>query len=148
MQPWCETFGESLHHRGVFVFPAWLFCKNHWGAWGFSIGDANVDDVPSNVRMTCLHSSNLIYPLFSQSHVFPPNGHLHDLVAQCHSDGYKALKLLSSSHICWITVYPVGCRDPYVVIKIHTPEEVSSCWSLLSTLLCGYRGVGARRSLA
>jgi len=26
---------------------------------------------------------------------------------------------------CWITIYPVGCRDLYVVIKINTLERVS-----------------------
>jgi len=32
----------------------------------------------------------------------------------------------TSSSIYWITMYPVGCRDLYVVIKISVLEEVSS----------------------
>jgi len=36
----------------------------------------------------------------------------------------RSIRTLSS--VCWITIYPVGCRDLYVVIKINTLERVSS----------------------
>jgi len=36
----------------------------------------------------------------------------------------RSIQTLSS--VCWITIYPVGCRDLYVVIKINTLERVSS----------------------
>jgi len=31
-----------------------------------------------------------------------------------------------ATHVLDICIYPVGCRDLYVVIKINTLEEVSS----------------------
>jgi len=63
---WHETFGESVRNHGVFALPFWLFRKNHEGDWDFSIGDTMMDDVPTNMRMTCLHSSSIIYQLLSQ----------------------------------------------------------------------------------
>ena len=96
------------------ILPFWLFRKNHGGEWGFTIGDTNNDNVPSNLRMSCLHSSSLIYQVLSQDNMFPTGSRLHNLVAQCYGDGYKALKaIIFKSHPAYheqpstlITTYP------------------------------------------
>jgi len=96
---WHDTFSKHLRNLGVHVHPFWLFRKNHGGDWGFSIGDTMMDDLPTNMRMTCLHSNVLIFQILSRSTVFPPDSTLHDLVAQCYGDGYKALKtIIFKSH--------------------------------------------------
>jgi len=80
---WYDTISEYLRNLGVYVHPFWLFRKNHGGDWGFSIGDTMMDDVPTNMRMTCFHSNVLIFQILSQPAMFPPDSRLHDLVAQC-----------------------------------------------------------------
>ena len=114
LRRWYETFGETMRGHGVFILPFWLFRKNHGGEWGFTIGDTNNDDVPSNLRLSCLHSSSLIYQVLSQDNMFPAGSRLHNLVAQCYGDGYKALKaIIFKSHPAYaeqpstlITTYP------------------------------------------
>jgi len=94
-----NAFSEDLRNLGVHVHPFCLFHKNHGGDWGFSIGDTMMDDVPTNMRMTCLHSNVLIFQILSQSTMFPPDSRLHELVAQCYGDGHKALKsVIFKSH--------------------------------------------------
>ena len=64
--------------------------------------------------MSIIHSSSLIYQILSQDNMFPPNSRLHNLVAQCYGDGYKALKaIILKSHPVYhdqpstlITTYP------------------------------------------
>jgi len=43
-------------------FVVWDFHQNHGRAWGSSIGATPNDNVPSNLRMTCIHSKNVVVP--------------------------------------------------------------------------------------
>jgi len=91
---WYQTFQKSMMQHGAHVHPLWLFRKNHGGEWGFAMGDAPRDDIPTPLRVTCMQSSTLIYQLLSQSAVFPAGCPLHDAAANCCGNGLKALKAI------------------------------------------------------
>ena len=114
LRRWYDTFAENCRNHGLFVLPFWLFRKNHGGDWGFTIGDTRDDDVPTHMRLSCMSSSGLIYQILAQEKMFPSDSRIHNIVAQCYGDGYKALKsIIFRSHPMFhdqpntlITTYP------------------------------------------
>lgn len=99
LRQWYETFGENCRNHGLFVLPFWLFRKDHGGDWGFTIGDTRDDDVPTQMRLSCMSASGLIYQLLTQEKMFPSGSRLHNIVAQCYGNGYRALKsIIFRSH--------------------------------------------------
>jgi hypothetical protein len=114
---WYQTFQETMMQYGVYVHPLWLFRKNHGGEWGFTIGNTNLDDVPSPLRMTCTQSSTIIYQLLSQSSMFPTGSRLHDCVASCFGNGLKALKtILQQSH-------PAFVDEPHTLVMSYPKQK-------------------------
>jgi len=111
---WYQTFQETLMQCGAYVHPLLLFRKNHGGECGFTVGDGPNDDLLTPLRMTCHQSSILISQLLSQGSMFPTGSPLHDAVANCYSNGLKALKaILQCSHPAFVdepstpvTTYP------------------------------------------
>jgi len=119
----------------VYVHPLWLFRKNHGGEWGFTVGDGPNDDLSTPSRMTCQQSLTLIYQLLSQSTMFPIGSSLHDVVANCHSNGLKALKaILQCSHpefvdepSTLVTAYPKQKDKSLLEHKMEAEDFLQMC---------------------
>jgi len=117
---WYNTFQETSMQYGIFVFPLWLFRKHHGGEWGFSVGDTADDDVPTNLRMTCLQSSTIIYQVLSQSTMFPAGSYLHDVVASCYGNGLKALKMILQR------AHPAFVDEPATLVTKYPTQRNNS----------------------
>ena len=102
---------------GVFVYPIWMFRRNHGGEWGFTVGDGPNDDVPTPLRMSVMQSSIVAYQLLSQPTMFPPGSRLHEIVASCYGNGLKALKMiLQNSH-------PAFVDEPYTLVTNYPKQK-------------------------
>jgi len=72
--------------------------------------------------LTCVTNSDILQQTFDQSLLS------WRIISESLTSRAKNVMICRSSSFCWIyiSIYPVGCRDLYVVIKISALEEVSS----------------------
>lgn len=120
LRSWYQTFMRHCMDNGFYVHPFYCFRKDHGGAWGFTAGNDDDDDLPLRMQIPLQKMSQPIFRLLMQKNMFPSDSACTAIIQQCYGDGYKAIKqLVFASH-------PVFQDQPSTLIMSYPRQRNSS----------------------